>query len=134
MEFAAQKSSPAGRKCIKTEFAAPKRLFRWKEVRQNGVCSIKRSLTLEGSASKQSLQHQKVSHAGRKCVKAKFAAPKRLSRLKEVRQNGVCSTKKALPLEVSASKPSLQHQKVSHAESKCVKTEFAASKGLSRWK
>ncbi|QNG60350.1 hypothetical protein H4O14_02135 [Bacillus sp. PAMC26568] len=125
-----QEGSPAGRKCVKTEFAAPRWISRWKEVRQNEVCSTKKFLPLEGSASKRSLQHQEGSPAGRKCVKTEFAAPRRFSRWKEVRQNGVCSTKKVLPLEGSASKQSLQHQDGSPAGRMCVKKEFAAQKRL----
>ncbi|WP_191565215.1 hypothetical protein [Metabacillus idriensis] len=98
---------------------------------QNGVCSTKKALLLEGNASKRSLQHKEGSPAGRKCVKTEFAAQRRLSCWKEVRQNGVCSTKKALLLEESASKRSLQHKEGSPAGKKCVKTEFAAQKRLS---
>ncbi|WP_191566744.1 hypothetical protein [Metabacillus idriensis] len=127
-----QEGPPAGRKCVKTKFAAPRRFSRWKEVRQNRVCSTKKVLPLEVSASKQSLQHQEGSPAGRKCVKTKFAAPRRFSRWKEVRQNRVCSTKKVLPLEGSASKWSLQHQEGSPAGRKCVKMEFAAPRRFSR--
>ncbi|QNG61117.1 hypothetical protein H4O14_06435 [Bacillus sp. PAMC26568] len=104
------------------------------KVRQNGVSSTKKALLLEKSASKRSLQHKEGSPAGRKYVKTEFAAQKRLSCWKEVRQNGVCSTKKALLLEKSASKRNLQHKKGSPAERKCVKTELAAQRRLSCWK
>ncbi|PLR68237.1 hypothetical protein CYJ36_09025 [Bacillus sp. UMB0893] len=98
-----KEGSPAGRKCVKTEFAAQKRLSCWKKVSQNGICSTKKALLLEGNASKRSLQHKEGSPAGRKCVKTELAAQRMLSCWKEVRQNGVCSTKKALPLVKSAS-------------------------------
>ncbi|USK34801.1 hypothetical protein LIT25_05460 [Bacillus sp. F19] len=61
-------------KCVKSEYAAQKRLPDWKEVRQIGVCSTK-----------------KDPHP------------------KEVRQTGVSSTKKALSYEGSASNRNLQH-------------------------
>ncbi|QNG60349.1 hypothetical protein H4O14_02130 [Bacillus sp. PAMC26568] len=111
-----------------------KKFFNLKKVFQNRVCSTKKVLPLEGSASKRSLQHKEGPPAGRKCVKTEFAAQRRFSRWKEVRQNGVCSTKKVLPLEGSASKWSLQHQEGSPARRKCVKTEFAAPRRFSRWK